>query len=55
METIIDTGEKESNAIRKTAIDIVQQSIDLVNKLQDDQYTHCSIVMPCGTIGKHIR
>lgn len=41
--------------IYEMATKIVQQSIDLLNTLNTEQYTHSSTVMPGGTIGKHVR
>lgn len=41
--------------IQKAATEILQQAIDLINTIEDDEYTLPSKVMPAGTIGKHIR
>jgi hypothetical protein len=45
----------ENIAIDVASRQLLQQAIDLLETLQDDHYTHCSIVMPGGTIGKHVR
>ncbi|KAI8336112.1 hypothetical protein BC941DRAFT_428339 [Chlamydoabsidia padenii] len=33
----------------------IQQAIQMISHLPDDVYTRTSIVMPCSTIGKHVR
>jgi hypothetical protein len=33
----------------------IQQAIQMISHLPDDIYTRTSIVMPCSTIGKHVR
>jgi hypothetical protein len=41
--------------LSKTAIDLLDQSIRLLDCLNDDQFTYESKVMPASTIGKHLR
>jgi hypothetical protein len=47
--------KKDHVPIQEMACDILQQGIDLIQLLQDEQYTQISKVMFGGTIGKHIR
>ncbi|CEG70923.1 hypothetical protein RMATCC62417_06736 [Rhizopus microsporus] len=41
--------------LSKTAIDLLDQLILLLDCLNDDQFTYESNVMPASTIGKHLR
>ncbi|KAI9483751.1 MAG: hypothetical protein EXX96DRAFT_537060 [Benjaminiella poitrasii] len=45
----------QNEQVVRMTLDIVQQSIDLLKRLDDDQYTFASKVMAGGTIGKHLR
>ncbi|KAI7904127.1 uncharacterized protein BX663DRAFT_431818 [Cokeromyces recurvatus] len=47
--------QQQNEQIVHMAVDVIQQSIDLINRLNDKQYTFISKVMAGGTIGKHIR
>ncbi|KAI8645732.1 hypothetical protein BD408DRAFT_411441 [Parasitella parasitica] len=48
--------EKKNHVpIQEMACNILQQAIDLIQTLEDEQYTQASKVMFGGTIGKHIR
>ncbi|KAI8988494.1 hypothetical protein BDF20DRAFT_855971 [Mycotypha africana] len=50
-----EATEQEDMSIKGMACKLLQQSLDLVQYLTDEQYTRDSVVMPGGTIGKHLR
>lgn len=58
IETINQATSNNNNTnppMQSATIEILQQAINLINTLQNEQYTLTSKVMPASTIGKHIR
>ncbi|ORZ25754.1 hypothetical protein BCR42DRAFT_400849 [Absidia repens] len=45
----------DSKHIHSVAHSNIQQAIQMISHLPDHIYTRTSIVMPCSTIGKHVR
>ncbi|KAI8340819.1 hypothetical protein BC941DRAFT_418263 [Chlamydoabsidia padenii] len=45
----------ESDHLHNVAHNTLQQAIKMIHCLPDDLYTRQSTVMPCSTIGKHVR